>query len=513
MKGGKAIASGAYGCIFTPPLSCSGMGRIPNTVSKLMRESDALNEIREAKLARVAVIDMPPALQNAFILPAVRPCELDPLTSDDLENADNACQNFKKDVRENLNAHLATLRALPQVNGGFAVRKELRKNFTGVTPSLIALLHAVRQLNLRGVVHGDVKSVNIVFNEADNTARLIDWGFTHSLQRVYCNRIWYAEAIPIFMTNAIPTMWVYPLFAKIPDDPTKYTKFVHRQLMQMAKLNENHLSNTDDLFERINLILRRHGLQPIVYALDSKFKTVPGLAPETTSILIAHAVTLMRQWNGSKIRFLQTVDLVYRANMDVYGLLHCFAELVREPRSEARDMVAIAIAPFFMSAEYAARPYNILQIGEVLARVSAQWNAPNLDEWKQWYREQITPELSKAVSPTVFTKLATIMRKTLPTLTADAHLDVDAATHYLDPEDIRVFPYTQFEGGEGKEVPVRFSGLKIVQQVRAGSIRLRQYWVEPESQSRKREEATGTVDPSRSLRGGYAHAYLGMLRL
>jgi hypothetical protein len=177
MKGGKAAAAGAHGCIFSPPLACVSKGRTPNTVSKLMIRRKAYDEFTESALPRVMLERMDPVLRNFFIVPEEPPCHAAPLTPDDLIDSRRVCRNFPDEVRRDVNAHLDRLRILAQADGGVEVRGVLPSNFVNVAPALSALLGAIREMNLRGVIHGDVKSANIVFNSTDGVARLIDWGF------------------------------------------------------------------------------------------------------------------------------------------------------------------------------------------------------------------------------------------------------------------------------------------------------------------------------------------------
>ena len=47
-KGGKVIASGGYGCVFSPALKCEGSSkRADNSITKLMTERHAKDEYDE----------------------------------------------------------------------------------------------------------------------------------------------------------------------------------------------------------------------------------------------------------------------------------------------------------------------------------------------------------------------------------------------------------------------------------------------------------------------------------
>ena len=60
MKGGKVLGSGAYGCIFRPPLLCKGQTeRQQGYVSKLMLEIEAEKEYQEVQRLLQYIVSIP----------------------------------------------------------------------------------------------------------------------------------------------------------------------------------------------------------------------------------------------------------------------------------------------------------------------------------------------------------------------------------------------------------------------------------------------------------------------
>ena len=59
IKGGKVIASGGFGCVFSPALKCKGakIRRGKNSISKLLTKKHALSEYNEIKEFKSAKID------------------------------------------------------------------------------------------------------------------------------------------------------------------------------------------------------------------------------------------------------------------------------------------------------------------------------------------------------------------------------------------------------------------------------------------------------------------------
>ena len=48
-KGGEAIASGGFGCVFSPTIKCKNKKRKTNFISKLMTKKYALEEYKEIR--------------------------------------------------------------------------------------------------------------------------------------------------------------------------------------------------------------------------------------------------------------------------------------------------------------------------------------------------------------------------------------------------------------------------------------------------------------------------------
>ena len=97
-KGGMAIGSGGYGCVFKPALKCKGFDKNPDDyVSKLMCKIDAIEEIVNINDIVNILYSIPfnenyfiPNEKEQFIL-----CNLDQIDESNLENS-NICANLIK---------------------------------------------------------------------------------------------------------------------------------------------------------------------------------------------------------------------------------------------------------------------------------------------------------------------------------------------------------------------------------------------------------------------------------
>ena len=105
-KGGRVLASGGYGCVFTPALKCHGSTkRKKDFISKLMTERHALQEYDEITQLKnkLETID---DYKDYFLINDISVCKPSKLTSDDLDNFSEECSALPKDgiTHKNINS-------------------------------------------------------------------------------------------------------------------------------------------------------------------------------------------------------------------------------------------------------------------------------------------------------------------------------------------------------------------------------------------------------------------------
>jgi serine/threonine protein kinase len=199
-KGGNILASGGFGCVFSPALKCEGeKKRSKNKISKLMTEKHAMSEYNE-------IVSIKSHLKNIkdytdyFLIYDATLCKPSSLSEEDLENYSKKCRALPKDkiTKSNLNSNLDKLLSLNMPNGGLAVDDYLYQNGSflkmyKVNNQLINLLkNGIVPMNKRHVFHGDIKDSNILIDENEKT-RLIDWGLA-------------LEYVP-FKNHSFPSTW------------------------------------------------------------------------------------------------------------------------------------------------------------------------------------------------------------------------------------------------------------------------------------------------------------------
>ena len=201
-KGGQVIASGGFGCVFSPALKCKdSKKREKNKISKLMIERHALEEYKEITLLKEQ-LDNIPNYQEYFLVDKINICKPSKLSKSDLKQFKKCSALPKNNItRKNINKSLNKLLTLNIPNGGLAVDEYIYKNnsfhtLIEINNSLQNLLkNGIVPMNEKNVYHCDIKDSNILVDIVDGNmkTRLIDWGLS-------------TEYIPD-KNNKIPNTW------------------------------------------------------------------------------------------------------------------------------------------------------------------------------------------------------------------------------------------------------------------------------------------------------------------
>lgn len=185
--GGKVIASGGFGCVFSPALKCQGKKtRGKNRISKLLTKKHALSEYNEIQEFKKK-LDKIPNYQNYFLIYDFNMCKPSKLSESDLVNFKEKCSALPKDkiTKDNINKSLDKVFALNMPNGGlpvddFLLKHNSYKNIVKINNVMIKLLNnGIIPMNKHNIYHCDIKDSNILVDSGSTLkARLIDWGLS-----------------------------------------------------------------------------------------------------------------------------------------------------------------------------------------------------------------------------------------------------------------------------------------------------------------------------------------------
>tara|TARA_B110000971_G_C20026948_1_gene509368 strand:+ start:218 stop:1420 length:1203 start_codon:yes stop_codon:yes gene_type:complete len=199
LSGGKLLAEGGYGCVFSPGINCNGKSmKNKKYVSKIQRHDlSAKNEIQIGKK-----IEELSGYEDHFA-PVLKYCEIDIATIEDKEK--DKCSIFKKS-----NTSDYIVMKLQYIEGeDFMDYLINQKNSIQLVSNIILsfnhLLKSLTMLESKFIVHYDLKGTNILYNINKEIPLLIDFGLSVNmltLTNEKLKRIFYVYA---------PEYYIWPL--------------------------------------------------------------------------------------------------------------------------------------------------------------------------------------------------------------------------------------------------------------------------------------------------------------
>lgn len=187
-KGGKVLASGGFGCVFTPALKCADAAhREKNKVSKLMTESHAREEYEEITEFKTKLNSIK-NYKDYFLIYDATLCSPAKLKESDVVNYAKKCSALNKTyiTKKNINDNLDKLMLLNIPNGGLPVDDYIHDNGSyeklyDLHISLIQLFKkGILPMNAKNIFHCDIKDSNVLADATTSPlkTRLIDWGLS-----------------------------------------------------------------------------------------------------------------------------------------------------------------------------------------------------------------------------------------------------------------------------------------------------------------------------------------------
>ncbi|MAP61389.1 MAG: hypothetical protein CMF82_00305 [Candidatus Marinimicrobia bacterium] len=180
-RGGDVVGSGAYGCVFNPPIKCKNKTRKKKGISKVMLKNDALNETLNIGLIKEIVKKLP-NYKRFFIL-YDELCIPDQFSKNNVKELNNNCDesikyaykknevllaNYQPYGGKDLHTHIGEHK-----NSSVALKEKFIKT---ITKKVITLLKdGLIPLHKKNIYHLDLKPSNLVWN--NKHIKVIDWGF------------------------------------------------------------------------------------------------------------------------------------------------------------------------------------------------------------------------------------------------------------------------------------------------------------------------------------------------
>lgn len=403
-KGGKAIASGGFGCVFSPALKCIDSDSRPkNYITKLMTIRHTMTEMEEIKQIEAIVKDIP-NYKNYYLLYGISTCKPDKLTHDDLVNFKEKCTALPKDsiTLETINNSLNKTLALNMPNGGIPVDDYIYQNlnqsdnytiFKKLNNSLIELLqNGILYLNKKDIYHNDIKDSNILVDTSSGfKTRLIDWG----LSSKYIS----------FKDNQLPNSWLNrPLQYNVPFSIILFTDLFINEFIQFKRNNNeiNAINLKPFLMNYIKKWMNERGkghydyINEIFYTLfsiDIKIKN-EHIHYITDQYIINYLITIILKYNSpnlnESLNFRDYLDNVFIKIVDIWGFIstyYPFLELIHAQPTDTflfYNDLYYHLKQLFLKYLYNPRvePINISELVKDLEKINIYFDKYKIDKMR-----------------------------------------------------------------------------------------------------------------------------------
>jgi serine/threonine protein kinase len=204
--GGAPFVQGGFGCIFSPALRCKDTERTSNShydndnrdkfVSKLIETKYAKREYDYVVKIKKKLEHLPEDIKRYLSIDDFTICDPAPLTKSDTTNIESVCDTILSYVSDsktklpitaqNINNNLDKFKIINMPKLGESLHAYI-KNTKLSTKELIFLNNiiikfvsvVIPSMNRTGVIHGDLKSANILFSNNIHIPVLIDWGLSY----------------------------------------------------------------------------------------------------------------------------------------------------------------------------------------------------------------------------------------------------------------------------------------------------------------------------------------------
>ena len=204
--GGAPFVQGGFGCIFSPALRCKDSSGSNNShydhdkkdkfVSKLIETKYAKREYDYVVRIKKKLQHLPDEIKKYLSIDDFTICDPDSLSKSDATNIEGVCDTILSYVSDsktkepvtakNINDNLDKFKIINMPKLGKSLHTYIKdsklhtKELIFLNNIIIKFVSVViPSMNRAGVIHGDLKSANILFSDNMNVPVLIDWGLSY----------------------------------------------------------------------------------------------------------------------------------------------------------------------------------------------------------------------------------------------------------------------------------------------------------------------------------------------
>jgi tRNA A-37 threonylcarbamoyl transferase component Bud32 len=204
--GGAPFVQGGFGCIFSPALRCKNTERTSNShydhdkkdkfVSKLIETKYAKREYDYVVKIKKKLEHLPEDVKKYLSVDDFTICDPAPLTNSDAKDIESVCDTILTYVSDsktklpvtsqNINDNLDKFKIINMPKLGDSIHSYIKSKKLS-TKELIFLNNiiikfisvVIPSMNRADVIHGDLKSANILFSDNIQVPVIIDWGLSY----------------------------------------------------------------------------------------------------------------------------------------------------------------------------------------------------------------------------------------------------------------------------------------------------------------------------------------------
>jgi serine/threonine protein kinase len=263
----KVIGIGSSGCVVHPAIPCTGKGTMRDKISKILPKTDASKEFD-----MIAELD---GLEQFAIFQSM-PCPLNK-AHDDNARIIRECKKevFTYTPLHNLEMLIYDYGGIDLVSYYLTLYKDFMNgdniNLFNFFYSLYNLFIGVHYFREKGIMHGDIRRENIVYNRKQGVSKFIDFGITTSKSR---------------LLSKIGDKGIIGLQEEIPILGKYYVGSAVDGIMPVAEIIELYdlvVSRDDYYIEKIDLVINNSD----IYTLCEELKVyIQKLISDLTNIHI-----------------------------------------------------------------------------------------------------------------------------------------------------------------------------------------------------------------------------------
>jgi serine/threonine protein kinase len=355
--GGAAFTKGGFGCLFKPALNCkdSELNTPSNYVSKLIGAKSGKREYMYIYNIKKKLQHLPANIKKYFLLDNISICEPKELSEEDKVKIEEVCDYILTDHNDkitnepinskNINNNLDKFRIINMPELSISLSNYIKKKiFTPVelvklNNNIIEYLTIViPALYKNGVVHGDIKPDNLMFNLSDNnTLVIIDWGLSYIVDSDRKN---VPEAL-----YSLSTQWHHPFssFLFKTNVIDKYDSFLQKLKKYGSVVTKDNL-RIFAMSEYKNFMIKHpkqfHFLNETLMAvygpsLMKTLKSVDGsdvdsiISNMATTYIVEYIIDVLVTYTVNyKLELGKYFNEVYLINTDIWGIMSTYSELI-----------------------------------------------------------------------------------------------------------------------------------------------------------------------------------------